>query len=126
MTGTFEYARGDKRDMPDFNVFFRYNASYPWKSDCIWFLTQMVRWGQIPEQKSDDWYFSTADDIYRPDVYEEAAQMLIEEYPATFNETMFPFGSDGFREATSEFIDGNTYDGRKPNDYVKSFEIGLK
>ena len=30
MTGTFEYGRGDKRALPDFNVFFRYYATYPY------------------------------------------------------------------------------------------------
>ncbi|HEU5136108.1 MAG TPA: CmpA/NrtA family ABC transporter substrate-binding protein, partial [Steroidobacteraceae bacterium] len=33
MTGTFEYGRGDKRALPDFNVFFRYHANYPYYSD---------------------------------------------------------------------------------------------
>jgi len=46
MTGTFEFEKGDKRDMPDFNVFYRYNATYPFYSDGVWFLTQMRRWGQ--------------------------------------------------------------------------------
>jgi len=49
MTGTFEFEKGDKREMPDFNVFYRYNATYPFYSDGVWFLTQMRRWGQIPE-----------------------------------------------------------------------------
>jgi len=35
MTGTFEYEKGDKRPMPDFNVFFRYFATYPYYSDAI-------------------------------------------------------------------------------------------
>lgn len=52
MTGTFEYEKGDKRNVPDFNVFFRYNATYPFYSDAIWYLTQMRRWGQIAEPKS--------------------------------------------------------------------------
>ena len=47
MTGTFEFEKGDKRAVPDFNVFFRYFATYPFYSDAIWFLTQMRRWGQI-------------------------------------------------------------------------------
>ena len=55
MTGTFEYEKGDVRSVPDFNVFFRYNATYPYYSDAIWYLTQMRRWGQIPEFKSDAW-----------------------------------------------------------------------
>ena len=29
MTGTFEYEKGDKRPVPDFNTFFRHNATYP-------------------------------------------------------------------------------------------------
>ncbi len=29
MTGTFEYEPGEKRPLPDFNVFFRYFANYP-------------------------------------------------------------------------------------------------
>lgn len=124
MTGTFEFEPGDKRPMPDFNVFFRHHASYPWYSDCIWFLTQMVRWGQIAEQKPDAWYLEMAKKIYRPEVYEKAARMLIAE--GKMKESDFPFGSDGFRPATSDFIDGKTYDGRKPNDYIKGFEIGLK
>src|SRR5262245_13608970 len=49
MTGTFEYERGDKRAVPDFNVFFRYFATYPYYSDAVWYLTQMRRWGQIAE-----------------------------------------------------------------------------
>ncbi len=53
MTGTFEYGRGDKRALPDFNVFFRYYANYPYYSDAVWYLTQMRRWGQIPEGKTD-------------------------------------------------------------------------
>ncbi len=53
MTGTFEYEKGDKREIPDFNVFFRHNATYPYYSDAIWYLTQMRRWGHIPEAKPD-------------------------------------------------------------------------
>jgi nitrate/nitrite transport system substrate-binding protein len=55
MTGTFEYEKGDKREVPDFNVFFRYNATYPYYSDAIWYLTQMRRWGQIAEPSPTDW-----------------------------------------------------------------------
>jgi len=46
MNGTFEYEKGDKRDLPDFNVFFRHNGSYPYYSDAVWSLTQMRRWGK--------------------------------------------------------------------------------
>jgi len=32
----------------------------------------------------------------------------------------------GFRPPQTEFIDGITFDGNKPNDYLKQFAIGLK
>jgi nitrate/nitrite transport system substrate-binding protein len=124
MTGTFEYEKGDKRPVPDFNVFFRYNATYPYYSDAIWYLTQMRRWGQIADAKPDGWYMDVAKKVYRPDIYMQAAQMLIDEGKA--DKSDFPFGTDGFRPPQSEFIDGVTYDGRKPNDYLTKFPIGLK
>ncbi|HOV04595.1 MAG TPA: CmpA/NrtA family ABC transporter substrate-binding protein [Kaistiaceae bacterium] len=124
MTGTFEYEKGDKRDVPDFNVFFRYFATYPYYSDAVWYLTQMRRWGQIAEAKDDGWYAETAAKVYRPDLYLKAAQLLVDEGKAKAED--FPFGSDGYRDPVSDFIDGVTYDGRKPNDYLNAFSIGLK
>ncbi len=124
MTGTFEFEPGDKRPAPDFNVFFKHNATYPWQSDCVWYLTQMVRWGQIKEQKPDSWFFQTAKSVYRADIYEKAATMLVRE--GFLKASDFPGKTDGFRPPSSEFIDGKTYDGKKPNEYIKSFEIGLK
>ncbi len=125
MTGFFYFQKTDKRAMPDFNVFFKHQASYPWYSDCIWFLTQMRRWGQISESKPDAWYHETAKKIYRPDIYREAARHLIEEGHLTAAEIPAP-DTDGYRAASTDFIDGKSYDGRKPLDYVASFEIGLK
>ena len=37
-----------------------------------------------------------------------------------------PWDTDGFKPATKDFIDGLTYDGRKPNEYLEKFPIGLK
>ncbi|HEY8899274.1 MAG TPA: CmpA/NrtA family ABC transporter substrate-binding protein [Chthoniobacterales bacterium] len=123
MTGTFEYAPGDVRELPDFNVFFRYNATYPFYSDCIWYLTQMRRWGQIPDSKPDEWYAETAKKIYLPDVYLAAAKSLQEDGHLTDSDIP---KTDGYRPATSEFIDGVTYDGKQPNAYLKSLKVGLK
>jgi nitrate/nitrite transport system substrate-binding protein len=124
MTGTFEYDRGDKRSLPDFNVFFRHYATYPYYSDAVWYLTQMRRWGQIPEAKPDEWYHEIAKKVYLPKVYLEAARLLVEEGKAKKED--FPWTSDGYREPTNEFIDGIVYDGRKPNAYLESLAIGLK
>lgn len=124
MTGTFEYEKGDKRALPDFNVFFRYYATYPFYSDAIWYLTQMRRWGQIPDYQPDAWYHEVAKKVYRPDIYMAAAKELIAEGKARPED--FPMTTDGYRPPTSEFIDGITYDGRKPNEYLSKFKIGLK
>jgi nitrate/nitrite transport system substrate-binding protein len=124
MTGTFEYEKGDKRPLPDFNVFFRYYATYPYYSDAIWYLTQMRRWGQIAEGKPDSWYFETARQVYLPHVYMQAAKELVAEGKA--RESDFPMKSDGFRGPQDGFIDGLVFDARKPNDYLSKFKIGLK
>jgi nitrate/nitrite transport system substrate-binding protein len=124
MTGTFEYAKGDVRSLPDFNVFFRYFATYPYYSDAVWYLTQMRRWGQIPDAKPDQWYSDTARQVYLPDVYLRAASALIAEGKAA--KADFPFGTDGYRPPTAAFIDGVEYDGRQPNAYLQKFSIGLK
>ncbi|MCR9238518.1 MAG: ABC transporter substrate-binding protein [Alphaproteobacteria bacterium] len=126
MTGTFEYEKGDKRDVPDFNVFFRYFATYPYYSDAVWYLTQMRRWGQIAEPKSDAWFDEIARSVYLPDIYLQAAQMLVDEGHVAAAD--FPFDTDGYRAPTpaEDIIDGIAYDGRAPNDYLNSLSIGLK
>jgi nitrate/nitrite transport system substrate-binding protein len=124
MTGTFEYEKGDKREVPDFNVFFRYYATYPYYSDAVWYLTQMRRWGQIVEPKDDTWYDEAARSVYRPDIYLAAARLLVDD--ALADEGDFPWDSDGYRAPQSEFIDGVAFDGRQPNAYLETLSIGLK
>lgn len=126
MTGTFEYEKGDKREIPDFNVFFRYNATYPYYSDAVWYLSQMRRWGQISEAKPDSWYMDMAKKVYRPDIYAEAAKSLIEEGLMSADEFPDFATEDGYRVPQSDFIDGVTFDGTQPNAYLENFEIGLK
>ncbi|MBO6638501.1 MAG: ABC transporter substrate-binding protein [Roseitalea sp.] len=126
MTGTFEFEKGDVRDIPDFNVFYRYYATYPFYSDAVWYLTQMRRWGQIAEPKSDEWYDEVARSVYLPDIYLQAARMLVDE--GHVDEADFPWDSDGYKAPTpaEDIIDGIAYDGKAPNDYLNSLEIGLK
>jgi len=126
MTGFFEFEKGDVREQPDFNVFFRYNATYPFYSDAVWYLTQMRRWGQIPEHKSDAWFDEIAKKVYKPEIYLEAARLLVDAGLA--NEADFPWDSDGYKAPTptADIIDGIAYDGRTPNAYLESLPIGLK
>ncbi|MCP1471619.1 nitrate/nitrite transport system substrate-binding protein [Sphingobium sp. OAS761] len=123
MTGKFTFEPGDTRPATDFNIFFNHNAGYPYYSDAIWYLTQMRRWGQIAEQKPDQWYVDTAKAVYRPDLYLAAAKALIAK--GVIPADSVP-DTDGFKPADSGFIDGKTYDGHKPNAYLDQFAIGLK
>jgi nitrate/nitrite transport system substrate-binding protein len=83
----------------------------------------MRRWGQIPEDHPDQWYFDTAKAVYRPDLYLAAAKALVDK--GTIPASAVP-ETDGFRPEQSGFIDGLTYDGRQPNAYLAKFAIGLK
>jgi ABC-type nitrate/sulfonate/bicarbonate transport system substrate-binding protein len=59
-------------DLADHVVFHRHGASFPWRSQAQWFLSQMVRWGQAPRDVS----FAGAAAVYRPDLYRQAAASL--------------------------------------------------
>nr|WP_231934387.1 CmpA/NrtA family ABC transporter substrate-binding protein [Botrimarina colliarenosi] len=124
MTGYFYFQKTDKVEMPDFNVFFKHDCTYPWYSDGVWFLTQMRRWGQIPEAKPAEWYDETAREIYKPEIYLEAAQLLIDE--GFLDESEVPLDTDGYKPPTDAFIDGISYDGKKPIEYLNSHKIGNK
>lgn len=123
ITGTYQYEKGHIRPLPEFNIYFKNNASYPYYSDAVWYLTQMRRWGQIGEQKTDEWYHETAEKVYRPDIYRKAAEELIKE--GKMAATDLPT-TDGYNPPQGEFIDGIAFDGRKPNDYLAAMKIGLK
>lgn len=123
MTGKFTFEPGDTRAAPDFNIFFSDYAGYPFYSDAIWYLTQMRRWGQIAEDKSDQWYYDTAKAVYRPDLYLAAANKLAED--GVIPKDSIP-ETDGYKGVQSGFIDGVTYDGKAPNEYLEKFTIGLK
>ena len=84
----------------------------------------MRRWGQISEPKPANWYHETAKQVYRPDIYLKAAKRLIGE--GFLTEAEVPFGTDGYKPPTTDFIDGVAYDARHPIDYINSHKIGIK
>ena len=60
-------------EMPDFHVFHRDFANFPWRSHADWFLGQMVRWGQAAPNID---IAATADRVYRTDLYRAAAMEM--------------------------------------------------
>jgi nitrate/nitrite transport system substrate-binding protein len=57
-------------DLPDFHVFHRHHANFPWRSHADWFLQQMVRWGQCASSIDIE---ATANRVYRTDIFRAAA-----------------------------------------------------
>lgn len=57
-------------DLPDFHIFHRNHANFPWRSHADWFLKQMVRWGQASPSIDIE---GTSDRVYRTDLYRAAA-----------------------------------------------------
>lgn len=125
MTGFFYFQKSDKREMPDFNVFFKYHCTYPWYSDGIWFLTQMRRWGQISEAKPAEWYAQTVKEIYLPEVYRAAASRLVAQGMLSSDEIPAD-DTDGYKPPTNAFIDGLTFDGKDPIGYLASQKLGIR
>lgn len=60
-------------EMPHRHVFFERHATFPWRSQALWLLVQMVRWGQAPPMVD---IRRTASTVYRPDLYRRAAAEL--------------------------------------------------
>ncbi|WP_353222713.1 CmpA/NrtA family ABC transporter substrate-binding protein [Salinisphaera sp. C84B14] len=74
LSGRFCYQPGAApRPAPYFNVFHRHAATFAWRSHAMWFIAQMLRWGQIGEAID---IAATADHVYRPDIYRAAVEPL--------------------------------------------------
>lgn len=129
MTGTFRYANDEEpRPLPDFNVFYRYAATFPWKSHAVWFLSQMIRWGQI--EKPID-IVKAAGEIYRPDIYREAVKGMGIAVPAVDMKIEGTHAESWtLEEATKPivmgpdlFFNGDVFDPSKVLSYIEGFEV---
>lgn len=129
MTGTYQYGPGEApRPLPDFNVFHRYAATFPWRSHAAWFLTQMLRWGQI-DQPLD--IRKAAEAVYRPDIYREAAGELGLPYPTIDDKTEGTNAAPWVLTAATapigmgpdRFFDGRVYDPAAVLAYLQGFEV---
>jgi two-component system, oxyanion-binding sensor len=129
MSGSFH--RGFDADpvtLPDFNVFHRYAANYPWHSHAVWFITQMYRWGQIDEAVN---IRKLAEQVYRPDLYRAAARELGLPVPIVgYKSEGLHDGPRMLDEATGPlqlgpdcFCDGRVFDPEDPVGYLSGFEI---
>lgn len=79
MLGMVRYGLGDETEhLPDFHVFSRYAANFPWRNHAEWYLSEMQRWRMID---ADVDIGAIADAVYRTDLYREAAAALDKPFP---------------------------------------------
>ena len=71
----YRYAADEpERFLPDFNVFARYAANFPWHSHGRYFLRQMQAAGQLKQAVADE--NAPLASVYRTDFYRLAADVL--------------------------------------------------
>lgn len=110
-------------------VFHRHAAGFPWRSHAVWFLSQMLRWGQIPHGTD---LGAVAEAVYRPDLYRAAAMDLgapaplvdekvegLHASPWTLDEATAPIAM-----APDLFFDGGRFDAAQAERYAAGFQIG--
>jgi nitrate/nitrite transport system ATP-binding protein len=117
------------RARPDFNVFHRYAANYPWRSHALWTLSQMRRWGQIDADADLE---RIARQVYRPEWYRKAAAAL--GYPVIAQEHKseglhagpwtLEEGEQTIAMGADAFMDGRCFDPADVAGYVRGFAIG--
>jgi nitrate/nitrite transport system substrate-binding protein len=112
----FRYGSGEApRSLPDFHVFHRYAANFPWLSHAEWILSQMLRWGQLREPID---LRRAAAAVYKPDVYRRAAAALGLACPPCDRKIeglhdrpwLLASSTDSFTLGPDRFFDGGVFD----------------
>jgi len=79
LTGQYNYHPGNEpANLPDFNVFYQYCATFPWHSHAAWYMSQMIRWKDIPDSLDIK---NIINDIFWVDFYREIADEMDLDYP---------------------------------------------
>ncbi len=102
------------RALTDEIVFHRDGAGVPRREHALWFLSQMVRWGQVSAGADLE---AAADAVYRPDMFRAAA---LSAGPMLEPAQIF---ADGPGELAPLF-EGPAFDSRRAGPYAAAFSIG--
>ena len=118
---------GTTREIPDYLVFHRETANFPWISQAHWIYSQMVRWGQTAFSAEGQ---RRAGAAYRPDLYRAALAGTAADIPFA---TSKPEGSAGgaivsgvhgdIRLAPDPILDGRPFDADDIPRYLAGFPI---
>lgn len=119
---------GPATTVPDFLMFARRAATFPWISHALWFFSQMVRWKQTSFSHGA---LAIARSTYRPDLYRAALSplgvalpnasakvegSLMRETPVASTAGRLSLGPDGF-------FDGKIFDPDLVEQYIADFNI---
>jgi nitrate/nitrite transport system substrate-binding protein len=116
------------RSAPDYNVFHRYAANFPWRSHAIWFLSQMLRWGEVSDPSVID---DIAKSVYRPEGYRTAAKSLGMPFPVDDIKTEgthesaweMPVDNQSLTMGADRFMDGREFVSDDVTAYVSGFSL---
>ncbi|HEY9667032.1 MAG TPA: ABC transporter substrate-binding protein, partial [Coleofasciculaceae cyanobacterium] len=104
--GNIDYGDGrSEQNSPLLMKFWSDNASYPYKSHDLWFLTENIRWGYLP---SDTDTKKIIDKVNREDLWREAAKSL------GVPDAEIPKSTS---RGVETFFDGVKFDPENPNNY---------
>ena len=108
--GNFDYGNGRvELASPHFMKFWRDQASYPFQSHDLWFLTEDIRWGKFAPDTDIKGMVAK---VNREDLWKEAAKELgVTDIPASTS------------RGKETFFDGKVFDPDKPEDYLASLTI---
>lgn len=112
MQGNFDYGTGRVvSNHPDQMRYWKDQASYPFQSHDLWFLTENIRWGYLPRGfDSKGWIRK----VNREDLWRAAAKELgvaAADIPASTS------------RGVEKFFDGKVFDPAKPQAYLDSLAI---
>ncbi|MEX1317828.1 MAG: CmpA/NrtA family ABC transporter substrate-binding protein [Synechococcaceae cyanobacterium] len=113
LAGTFDF--GDGRSVTDSPLRMHFwkdtdSYSFPYKSHDLWFLTEDIRWGYLPQDTDTK---ALIEQVNRSDLWKEAAI-------AIGQEKAIPAGDSRGKET---FFDGVVFDPEDPQGYLASLTI---
>lgn len=112
LQGRFDFGRGRVVEGHPYPMkFWADQASYPFKSHDLWFLTENQRWGYLPADLDTK---TLIDEVNREDLWREAAAALgvdAAEIPASTS------------RGVETFFDGTVFDPENPQAYLDSLAI---
>ncbi|MEH6696577.1 MAG: CmpA/NrtA family ABC transporter substrate-binding protein [Hyphomonas sp.] len=129
LSGIDHQTAGNLRvDMPDFNVFHRYAANFPWRSHAKWILSQMIRWGEAPAGLD---YDAIAESAFQPEIYRRVAATMNIACPlqdtkpegAHVHAWLLSQSTGPIAFGPDRFLDGRVFDPQDIDGYVAGFDI---